>query len=88
MTLQIRNPGTEAGAPKIAFGGAKNIGVIYTKAPSISTPAALLDCGSFESIGTISRRLIVASLTARLRVSPELASVAVELAMLGRRAGQ
>ncbi|MGC4024398.1 MAG: hypothetical protein QM744_04135 [Mesorhizobium sp.] len=86
MTLQIRNPGTETGAPKIAFGGAKNVGTIYTKAPSVSTPATLQDCGSFESIGTISRRVIVNSVAARLHVSAEVASVAIELAQLGRRA--
>lgn len=86
MIQKTRNPGDEAGAPKnIAFGGAKNVGVIYSKAAANSTPATLQDCGSFESIGTISRRVIVASLTARLRISPELASVAAELAQLARR---
>lgn len=89
MNLETRNPGAEAGAPKnIASGSAKNVGVICHKPSSISTVALVQDCSPFEAIGTISRQVVVRCLTARLRVSPELASVACELAQLARRAGK
>jgi len=46
------------------------------------------DIAPFEHIGAPSRQVLVNCLAARLHINPALASVAFELAMLGRRAGQ
>lgn len=84
MTIQTRNPGDEAGAPKnIAIDSAISF---YPTTARNSTPTIVEDCGSFETIGSISRRVIINSLAAKHHISPALASVAFELAMLGRRA--
>lgn len=87
MIQETRNPGDEAGAPKnIAFGGAKNIGVTYSKAAANSTPSVVADCPPFQTVGTLSRDVVVNTIALRWCISPALASVTVELAMLGRRA--
>ena len=84
MEARKRNPGAEAGAPKvIAFGGANITGASYRPPSAFATPQPLEP--AWMPLGD-ALQLAVAHLTRHWAVSAPLARTVAELAGLGGRA--